>query len=348
MRKTALITGVTGQDGAYLTQLLLEKNYNVYGTIRGTSARNFWRLRELGLLQHERFKFVDFDVTDFESAISMIDKYEPDEIYNFAAQSVVGRSFDQPLVTARATGLGVVNLLESIRLCNEKIKFYQASSSEMFGKAQAVPQNEQTTFYPQSPYAIAKLYAHWMVVNYRKTYGVFGASGILFNHESPLRGEEFVTRKITKSVAQIKFGLQDKLQLGNVNAERDWGFAGDYVVGMWEMLQLKTPETFVLATNRTKSVRDFTTMAFKSAGVDIEWSGKGVEETAVNTATGKIVVDINPVFYRPIEAESLIGDASYAKKMLGWEAKVELEELCEMMVQADLKRVQSECFTDTI
>ena len=341
MQKTAVITGITGQDGAYLTQLLLEKNYKVYGTFRRSSSVNYWRLKELGCLEHENFELVEFDLTDIGSSISIIDKYEPDEIYNLAAQSFVGVSFKQPVATAQATGIGAVNLLEAIRLCNKKIKFYQASTSEMFGKVQAIPQNEQTPFYPRSPYAAAKLYAHWMVVNYREAYDIFATSGILFNHESPLRGQEFVTRKITDAVARIKLGVQDKLQLGNMDAKRDWGFAGDYVEGMWRMLQAKEPDTFVLATNRTKSVREFTTMAFKSVDIDIEWSGEGVDEKAVNAETGAVVVDVNPVFYRPTEVELLIGDASYAKKVLGWEAKVELEELCNMMVQADLKRVEN-------
>ena len=341
MTKTAVITGITGQDGAYLTRLLLDKNYKVYGTYRRSSSVNYWRLKELGCLEHENLKLVEFDLTDVGSCISIINKYEPDEIYNLAAQSFVGVSFEQPVATAQATGLGAVNLLEAIRLCNKKIKFYQASTSEMFGKVQAIPQNEQTPFYPRSPYAAAKLYAHWMVINYREAYDIFGTSGILFNHESPLRGQEFVTRKITDAVARIKLGVQDKLQLGNMDAKRDWGFAGDYVEGMWRMLQAKEPDTFVLATNRTKSVREFTTMAFKGANIDIEWSGTGVEEKAVNSVTGDVVVDVNPVFYRPTEVELLIGDASYAKKLLGWEAKVELEELCDMMVQADLKRVEN-------
>jgi len=305
--KTAVITGITGQDGAYLTRLLLDKNYKVYGTYRRSSSVNYWRLKELGCLEHENLKLVEFDLTDVGSCISIINKYEPDEIYNLAAQSFVGVSFEQPVATAQATGLGAVNLLEAIRLCNKA----------------------------------AKLYAHWMVINYREAYDIFGTSGILFNHESPLRGQEFVTRKITDAVARIKLGVQDKLQLGNMDAKRDWGFAGDYVEGMWRMLQAKEPDTFVLATNRTKSVREFTTMAFKAANIDIEWSGTGVEEKAVNSVTGDVVVDVNPVFYRPTEVELLIGDASYAKKLLGWEAKVELEELCDMMVQADLKRVES-------
>ena len=338
--KTAIVTGVTGQDGAYLVKLLLGKGYKVLGTFRRTSSTNFWRLNEVGCMEHENFELVEYDLTDLGSAISLIHKHEPHEIYNLAAQSFVGVSFDQPVATAHATGLGPVHLLEAIRLCDKKIKFYQASTSEMFGKVQCIPQNEDTPFYPRSPYGVAKLYAHWMVINYRESYGIFGASGILFNHESPLRGLEFVTRKITDGVARIALGKMDTLQLGNMDAKRDWGFAGEYVEGMWRMLQADEPDTFVLATNRTETVRDFATMAFKGADISVEWSGTGINEKAVNTATGKTVVRVNPKFFRPAEVELLIGDPTKARETLGWKPDVTLEELCAMMVKADLRRVK--------
>lgn len=336
--KTAIVTGISGQDGAYLTKLLLEKGYKVFGTFRRTSSVNFWRLNEVGCKNHENLELIEYDLTDLGSAISMVNKHQPDEIYNLAAQSFVGVSFDQPVATAHATGLGALNLLEAIRICNSKIKFYQASTSEMFGKVQAVPQTEDTPFYPRSPYGVAKLYAHWMVINYRESYDIFGASGILFNHESPLRGLEFVTRKITDGVAKIKLGKLDALELGNMDAKRDWGYAEEYVEGMWKMLQIDTPDTFVLATNRTETVRDFATMAFKGAGIDVEWQGQGIDEIAIDTETGRSVLKINPKFYRPAEVELLIGDPSKAKKELGWEPKTSLEDLCAMMVEADLRR----------
>ncbi|MCZ8217143.1 MAG: GDP-mannose 4,6-dehydratase, partial [Cyclobacteriaceae bacterium] len=272
--KTAIITGITGQDGAYLAQFLLGKNYKVYGTYRRTSSVNFWRIDELGIQSHPNLHLVEYDLTDLGASIALLQKIEPDEIYNLAAQSFVGVSFDQPNATAQITGVGALNLLESIRLVNPKIRFYQASTSEMFGKVQAIPQIESTPFYPRSPYGIAKLYAHWMTVNYRESYDIFGCSGILFNHESPLRGREFVTRKITDSVAKITLGKLDCLELGNIDAKRDWGFAKEYVDGMWRMLQVDVPDTYVLATNRTETVRDFVQMAFKSAGIEVAFKGK--------------------------------------------------------------------------
>jgi GDPmannose 4,6-dehydratase len=268
----------------------------------------------------------------------MVQKVQPDEIYNLAAQSFVGVSFDQPSATAQITGIGALNLLEAIRLVNTRIRFYQASTSEMFGKVQAIPQIESTPFYPRSPYGVAKLYAHWMTINYRESYNIFGASGILFNHESPLRGREFVTRKITDSVAKIKLGQQDCLELGNLDAKRDWGYAKEYVEGMWRMLQADEPDTFVLATNRTETVRDFVRMAFKGAGINVDFQGREEQETAIDTATGKTVMRINPKFYRPAEVELLIGDPAKAKAKLGWEPKTTLEQLCQMMVEADLRR----------
>jgi GDPmannose 4,6-dehydratase len=339
--KTTIITGITGQDGAYLAQLLLDKGYTVYGTYRRTSSVNFWRIEELGIQNHPNLHLVEYDLTDLGSSIALVQKVQPTEIYNLAAQSFVGVSFDQPSTTAQITGIGCLNLLEAIRLVNPKIRFYQASTSEMFGKVQAIPQIESTPFYPRSPYGVAKLYAHWMTVNYRESYNIFGSSGILFNHESPLRGREFVTRKITDSVAKIKLGQLDCLELGNLDAKRDWGFAKEYVEGMWRMLQADEPDTFVLATNRTETVRDFVRMAFKGAGIEVDFNGSEEQETAIDTATGKTVMRINPRFYRPAEVELLIGDPARAKAKLGWEPKTTLEQLCQMMVEADLRRNQA-------
>ncbi|MDV7104213.1 GDP-mannose 4,6-dehydratase [Vibrio sp. TH_r3] len=336
--KTAVITGITGQDAAYLAELLLEKGYKVYGTYRRTSSVNFWRIEELGIKNNPNLELVEYDLTDLSSSIRLLQESKATEVYNLAAQSFVGVSFDQPLTTGEITGIGPVNLLEAIRIVNSKIKFYQASTSEMFGKVQEIPQKESTPFYPRSPYGVAKLYAHWMVINYRESYDMFATSGILFNHESPLRGQEFVTRKITDSVAKIKLGKLDVLELGNMDAKRDWGFAKDYVEGMWRMLQAEKPDTYVLATNRTETVRDFVTMAFKAADIDLEWSGSEENETAVNKATGNVVVKVNPKFYRPAEVELLIGNPEKAMKELGWKPKTTLEELCAMMVEADLRR----------
>ena len=336
--KTAVITGITGQDAAYLAELLLEKGYKVYGTYRRTSSVNFWRIEELGIQNHPNLELVEYDLTDLSSSIRLLKTAKPDEVYNLAARSFVGVSFDQPLTTAEITGIGPVNLLEAIRIVNPKIRFYQASTSEMFGKVQAIPQCESTPFYPRSPYGVAKLYAHWMVINYRESYDIFGCSGILFNHESPLRGREFVTRKITDSVAKIKLGKLDVLELGNMDAKRDWGFAKDYVEGMWRMLQADKPDTYVLATNRTETVRDFVTMAFKAAQIELEWSGSAENEIAKDKATGKVVVKVNPKYYRPAEVDLLIGNPEKAQKELGWQPKTTLEELCQMMVEADLRR----------
>jgi GDPmannose 4,6-dehydratase len=336
--KKALITGITGQDGAYLAELLLDKGYEVTGTYRRTSSVNFWRINELGIQSHPKLKLVEYDLTDLGSSIRLLQAGEFDEIYNLAAQSFVGVSFDQPATTAAITGIGPVHLLEAIRIVNPKIRFYQASTSEMFGKVQAIPQIESTPFYPRSPYGVAKLYAHWMTVNYRESYGIFGSSGILFNHESPLRGREFVTRKITDSVAKIKLDQLDVLELGNMDAKRDWGFAKEYVEGMWRMLQADQPDTFVLATNRTETVRDFVTMAFKAADTQIEWQGSADNETGHCSRTGKTLVRVSPKFYRPAEVELLIGDPAKAMKELGWAPKTTLEELCQMMVDADLRR----------
>ncbi|MFP5391765.1 MAG: GDP-mannose 4,6-dehydratase [Gammaproteobacteria bacterium] len=336
--KKALITGITGQDGAYLAQLLLEKGYEVTGTYRRSSSVNFWRIEELGIESHPRLKLVEYDLTDLSSSIRLMQNAQPDEVYNLAAQSFVGVSFEQPVATASITGLGAVNLLEAIRIVNPKARFYQASTSEMFGKVQAIPQVEETPFYPRSPYGVAKLYAHWMTVNYRESYGIFGSSGILFNHESPLRGREFVTRKITDAVAKIVLNKLQVLELGNLDAQRDWGYAKEYVEGMWRILQADQPDTFVLATNRTEAVRDFVTMAFKAAGIAIEFKGRGEEETGHCARTGKLLVKVSPRFYRPAEVELLIGDAGKARRELGWEPRTTLEQLCQMMVEADMRR----------
>lgn len=341
MKKIAIVTGITGQDGAYLAELLLGKNYIVYGTYRRTSSVNFWRLDELGISRHEDLKLVEYDLTDLGATISLIQNVNPDEVYNLAAQSFVGVSFEQPTTTAQITGLGALNLLEAIRLINPKIKFYQASTSEMFGKVQEVPQTETTPFYPRSPYGVAKLYAHWMTINYRESYNIFGASGILFNHESPLRGREFVTRKVTDSVAKIKLGLQDFIELGNLDARRDWGYAREYVEGMWLMLQAPSPSTYVLSTNRTETVRDFTTLAFRAAGMDLEFRIVDGKEIGFDKETGKVRVKINEKFHRPAEVDLLIGSAEKAQRELGWRPKTTLEELCNMMVEADIRRNKS-------
>lgn len=338
--KKAIVTGITGQDGAYLAQLLLERGYEVFGTYRRTSSVNFWRIEELGIHNHPSLHLVEYDLTDLSASIRLLQNSEATEVYNLAAQSFVGVSFEQPVTTAEITGLGAVNLLEAIRIVDPKIRYYQASTSEMFGMVQSVPQAESTPFYPRSPYGVAKLYAHWMTVNYRESYGIFAASGILFNHESPLRGREFVTRKITDAVAKIKLGLLDVLELGNIDAKRDWGFAKEYVEGMWRMLQADEPDTFVLATNRTETVRDFVRMAFKGAGMEVEFKGQAEAETAVDTATGTTVMRVNPKFYRPAEVDLLIGDPSKAKATLGWAPQTSLEQLCQMMVTADLRRNQ--------
>lgn len=336
--KTAIITGITGQDGAYLAELLLHKGYKIFGTYRRTSSVNLWRLEEVGVYNHPNLHLVEYDLTDLGSSVRLLQTTNATEVYNLAAQSFVGVSFDQPNTTAQITGLGPLNLLEAIRIVNPAVRFYQASTSEMFGKVQTVPQVEATPFYPRSPYGVAKLYAHWMTVNYRESYDIFGCSGILFNHESPLRGREFVTRKITDSMAKIRLGKLDVLELGNLDAKRDWGFAREYVEGMWRMLQADQPDTYVLATNRTETVRDFVTMAAAAAGFELAWQGSGEHELAVERKTGKAIVRVNPRFHRPAEVDLLIGDPAKAKRELGWEPKTGLEELCRMMVEADIRR----------
>ena len=298
--KKAIITGITGQDGAYLSQLLLEKGYTVYGTYRRSSSMNFWRIEELGIQNHPNLHLLEYDLNDQTSNIRLIEKTQPDEIYNLAAQSFVGVSFDQPLSTAQTTGIGCLHLLEAIRIVNPKIKFYQASTSEMFGKVQQVPQTEDTPFYPRSPYGFSKLFAHWATINYRESYDIFGVSGILFNHESPLRGREFVTRKITDTVAKIALGKQSKLELGNLDAQRDWGYAKEYVEGMYKMLQHHSPETFVLATNETHTVKKFVELSFNKIEIQLEWKGTAENEKGYCSKSGRELVSINPKFYRHI------------------------------------------------
>jgi GDPmannose 4,6-dehydratase len=341
MKQIALITGVTGQDGAYLASLLLDKGYTVYGAFRRTSSVNFWRLEYLSILSNEKLHLVEHDLTDLGATISLVQKVRPGEIYNLAAQSFVGVSFEQPTTTAQITALGALNILESIRLLDNGIKFYQASTSEMFGKVREIPQSENTPFYPRSPYGVAKLYAHWITINYRESYGIFGSSGILFNHESPLRGREFVTRKITDGVAKLRLGKLDILELGNLNAKRDWGYAKEYVDGMWRMLQADAPDTYVLATNRSETVRNFVSMAAKAAGFELVFEGQGQDEVGIEKRSGKTLVRVNPKFYRPAEVELLVGNSEKAKRDLGWSPSTSLEELCSMMVSADLQRNES-------
>lgn len=340
MPGTALITGITGQDGAYLAAHLLDCGYKVFGTHRRTSSTNFWRLRELGIESHPDLSLVEHDVTDPGSSIRLIERTEPDEVYNLAAQSFVAVSFDQPITTAQINALGALHLLEAIRSVNPRTRFYQASSSELFGKVQEVPQSETTPFHPRSPYAVSKLFAHWATVNYRESYGLFAASGILFNHESPLRGEEFVTRKITQGLARIRLGQQECLELGNLDAKRDWGFAGEFVEGMRLMLSVAEPDSYVLATGRSETVRDFVLLASEALGMSLEFRGSGLQEVGIDTATGNRVVRVAEKFYRPAEVDLLIGDAAKAKRALGWEARMPLEELARMMVTRDLERCQ--------
>jgi len=337
--KIALVTGITGQDGAYLAEFLLNRGYTVYGTFRRTSSVNFWRIASLGILEHPGLHLVEHDLTDGGAGIRLLERTQATEVYNLAAQSFVGLSFEQPVTTAEITGIGALHLLEAIRIVNPKIRFYQASTSEMFGKVQAVPQDENTSFYPRSPYGVAKLYAHWTTINYRESYGIFGVSGILFNHESPLRGLEFVTRKITDGIARIKLGKRETLELGNLDARRDWGFAREYVDGMWRMLQTPEPGVYVLATGKNATVREFVTLAAKAVGIEVIWQGSGEQERGVDAASGKVIVRINPKFYRPAEVDKLVGSSAKASKELGWEPKTTLEELCRMMAEADLVRV---------
>jgi GDPmannose 4,6-dehydratase len=341
-KKVALITGVTGQDGAYLSELLLSKGYEVHGIKRRSSLFNTDRIDHLYQDQHEkdvRF-FLHFgDMTDSSNITRIIQQTQPDEIYNLAAQSHVKVSFEMPEYTANTDAMGTLRMLEAIRILGleKKTRFYQASTSELYGKVQEVPQSETTPFYPRSPYAVAKLYAFWIVKNYREAYGMYACNGILFNHESPLRGETFVTRKISRAVAKIKLGLQDKFYLGNMDAQRDWGHAKDYVEGMWRMLQQDEAEDFVLATGQTQTVRDFTSLAFAEAGIEIRWEGEGVHEKGIDAKTGEVRVEVDEKYFRPTEVELLIGDPSKAQEQLGWKASYGFEQLVKEMVREDIK-----------
>jgi GDPmannose 4,6-dehydratase len=347
--KTALISGITGQDGAYLSEFLLKKGYAVHGIKRRSSSFNTERIDHLYQDPHvENKKFILHygDLTDTSNLVRIIQTVQPDEIYNLGAQSHVQVSFDVPEYTADTDGIGTLRLLEAIRILGmeKKVRFYQASTSELFGKVQEIPQKETTPFYPRSPYAAAKLYAYWIVVNYRESYGMYACNGILFNHESPIRGETFVTRKITRAAARIKLGLQEKLYMGNIDAKRDWGYAGDYVELMWLMLQQEKADDFIMATGITTTVRDFISMAFMEAGINIKWEGKGIEEKGIDCDTGKVLVEIDPRYFRPAEVEILIGDPSKAFSCLGWKPKVQLPELVKMMVKNDLKLAEKEVY----
>ena len=338
--KKAIITGVGGQDGAYLARYLIDLGYEIYGGYRRAVSPNFWRLNELGLLNEPNFHLVEFELTDPFNILSVVNEIRPHEIYNLAAQSFVGVSFKEPFHTANATGIGTLNILEAIKTVDKSIKFYQASTSEMFGKVQAVPQSETTPFYPRSPYGVAKLYAHFITVNYQESYDIFASSGILFNHESPLRGLEFVTRKITNTAAKIALKKAKTLELGNLDAKRDWGYAKEYVEGMHAMLKAPTPDTFVLATGVTTTVRDFVKLSFEALDIGIKFEGEGINEVGLNDK-GDVIVKINPAFFRPAEVDLLIGDASKAKQKLGWSAKTDLKGLCDMMIKADLRRIEA-------
>ncbi len=331
--KNALITGITGQDGSYLAELLLEKGYNVYGIVRRKSKLDFNNAEHL----KDRVKFIFADMTDLSSLVMAMRESQADEVYNLAAQSFVATSWESPISTAEIDALGVTNMLEAIRTVKPEARFYQASTSEMFGKVQEIPQKETTPFYPRSPYGVAKLYGHWITKNYRESYNMYACSGILFNHESERRGEEFVTRKITKAVARIKYGLQDTLELGNLDAKRDWGHSEDYVKAMWLMLQQDKADDYVVATGDTHSVREFVELSFKAADMDIEWHGKDVNEYATLKGTDKIVVKVNPQFYRPAEVDLLIGDPTKAEKKLGWKREISYNDLINRMVKNDLK-----------
>ena len=342
MRKRALITGVTGQDGSYLTELLLEKGYEVHGVIRRSSSFNTGRIDHI--INDEKYKdqflFHYGDITDASNLNRILEKIEPDEIYNLAAQSHVQVSFEIPDYTAQVDALGTLRFLDAIRETHLKTKFYQASTSELYGKVQESPQKETTPFYPRSPYGVAKLYAYWIIVNYRESYDLFACNGILFNHESPRRGETFVTRKITRAAARVKEGLQEKLFLGNLNSKRDWGYAPEYCEGMWRILQQEEPEDILLATGKQHSVREFTELAFKELDIEIEWSGENEYEYGINNKTGQTIIEVDPRYYRPAEVETLLGDPSKAKEKLGWEAKTPLKELVRIMVQADWEKVK--------
>ena len=336
--KKALITGIRGQDGAYLAKLLLDKGYKVYGADRRSGDSSLWRLKELGI--EDEIEHIYMDLLEYSNIMDVIKKIKPDEIYNLAAQSFVQASFDQPILTTEIDGMGVLRILEAIRLFSPQTRIYQASTSEMFGKVQSIPQNEKTPFYPRSPYAVSKLFAHWMVINYRESYGIFGCNGILFNHESPLRGLEFITRKTTYGIAKIKHKMADKIIVGNLDSKRDWGYAKEYVEGMWMMLQQKKADDYVLATGETHSIRELIEYSFNYIGIKIEWKGGGIKEKGIDSKTKKVVVEVSPKFYRPCEVDLLLGDPSKAAKSFGWKPKTKFKELVELMIDADINRIE--------
>jgi GDPmannose 4,6-dehydratase len=338
--KSALIIGIAGQDGAYLSRLLLEKGYVVHGCVRRNGSVAPWRLKELGI--QDDIRVMDFDLLESANSIRVIERSQADEVYNFGALSSVGTSFEQPLLTGDTNALGVTRLLEAIREICPKTRFYQASTCEMFGNAETAPQDERTAFHPRSPYGASKLYGHWTTINYREAYGMFTVSGILFNHESPLRGRQFVTRKITRAIAQIAEGKAEKVMLGNLDASRDWGHAADYVRGIWQMLQAQAPSDYVLATGQTRSIRDFVTAAGKTIGLDIVWQGKGIEEKGIDRNSGRQIVGVDPQFFRPAEIENLVGNPAKAEKELGWRPTYSFENLVAEMVEADLRRVRTD------
>ncbi|MBI2357067.1 GDP-mannose 4,6-dehydratase [Candidatus Dojkabacteria bacterium] len=333
--KKALVTGITGQDGAWLSKLLIDKGYEVYGASRRNSNRNMYGLKYLGI--EDKVKIVDFDLLDYSNIHDVITSIQPDEIYNLAAQSFVAASFKQPISTSMIDGIGVAYILDIVKTFLPKTKIYQASTSELYGKVQETPQTEKTPLYPRSPYGVAKQYAHWMMINYRESYDIFATCGILFNHESELRGKEFVTRKITDHVAKYSLGNKAELRIGNLDSSRDWGYAKDYVEGMYMMMQHETPDTFVLATGETHSIRDFTNYSFNAINVEVRWEGKGVEEKGYDSKTGELLVVVDPSYFRPAEVDILTGDASKAKKVLGWEPKTKLDQLVKIMVEHDIK-----------
>ena len=336
--KKALITGVTGQDGSYLAELLLDKGYEVYGIMRRKSVVDYGNVEHI----KDKIRFIYADMTDLVSLVNAMRVSEADEVYNLAAQSFVATSWEQPLATAQIDALGVTNMLEAIRMVKPSCRFYQASTSEMFGLVQEIPQRETTPFYPRSPYGVAKVYGHWITKNYRESYGLYACSGILFNHESERRGKEFVTRKITDSVARIKLGIQDHIELGNMDSKRDWGHSKDYVYAMWLMLQQDHADDYVIATNETRTVREFVEIAFAKVGIELEWSGKGIDEVGKNKADGKTLVKVNKEFFRPAEVEILLGDPSKAEKELGWKREICFNELVERMVKNDMEIVKKE------
>jgi GDPmannose 4,6-dehydratase len=338
--KKAMITGITGQDGAYLTKLLLDKGYAVYGAFRRSAVLNLNGLKYLGV--NDKVSYLPLELLEFTNIYRAIEKTRPDEIYNLGSQSFVALSFEEPIFTADVTALGPLRILEAIRAVKPDTKFYQASSSEMFGKAQSMPQTEKTSFYPRSPYAASKLFAHWITVNYRESYGIFACSGILFNHESPLRGLEFITRKVTDGIARIKSGLQDKIVLGNLDSKRDWGYAPEYVEAMWLMLQQERPDDYVISSGETHSVREFAELACKAAGFDIVWKGKDMEEKGIDKKTGKTLIEVSPEFFRPAEVDILLGDYSKAKEKFGWQPRTKFQDLVSIMADADMKRVEKE------